>query len=283
MFTDGPVTPLHVESLLSFLQANSKRQISREDIRNSFQPPSITEKQEQSNYSIRACLELGLVEEGEDGLLQLTQSTRRGGTSAELLHDALDEHVLGGTGVEDYFALFYSYMLGLGKKGKDYSREEWVQGFNRDVFNGQQQPNQFNPTKLTGLHRWMAYMGLGWYDQSTFFNCNPYNRIVRRLETVFGQRKKLDCDEFIQLLGDACPELDGGRIFRLANKKYDQDAKQCSSGLSQALVELHSDGVLTLHCPKDSDGWSIASAEPSKDGKTLVSDRISQVEFGKKG
>ena len=47
MFTDGPVTPLHVESVIDFLRLNSKRKFSREDIKNSFQPESVAGSQEQ--------------------------------------------------------------------------------------------------------------------------------------------------------------------------------------------------------------------------------------------
>ena len=69
MFTDGPVTPLHVESVIDFLRLNSKRKFSREDIKNSFQPESVTGSQEQITRALRASEELGLIE--KDGKLSL--------------------------------------------------------------------------------------------------------------------------------------------------------------------------------------------------------------------
>ena len=141
--------------------------------------------------------------------------------------------------------------------------------------------NRFNSTKLSGLHRWFSYMGLGWYDQKDEFNCNPFERISRSLSKVFGRESKLECNDFMTALSRVCPELDGGEIFLQANQRYDRDAKQCTLGLSHALIELHSTKQLVLYCPKDSDGWSIASAGPTNDGKTLVGDRISHVELGK--
>ena len=172
-------------------------------------------------------------------------------------------------------------MLGLNEKASGRSREDWVLGFQRDVFENKPQENQFNETKLTGLHRWMAYAGLGWYDQSQTFNCNPYSRVRRCLSVIFSDTKKLECVDFLSSLAECCSELDQGKIFLEANKNYDRDAKECTLGLSHALIDLHMDGFLKLHCPKDSDGWSIALANPPSDGKTLFSNRVSQVELGK--
>ena len=282
MFTDGPVTPLHVESLIAFLRSQPSRKFTRDDLRNSFQPSSITGSQTQSNDAIKASIDLGLVHEGSNKTVTLTANAKGKKTIALALKSALDENVLGNIEIEDYLALFYSYMLGLDEAALGKSREDWVLGFNRDVFDGKSQTNQFNKTKLTGLHRWFSYMGLGWYDQSGQFNCNPYERVARNLKAIFGKGKILDCDEFLDRLRNACPELDGGEIFLQANKRYDSGAKNCTLGLSHALVDLHLDGAIQLHCPKDSDGWSIAKAGPPNDGKTLVSNRISQVQIGGK-
>ena len=41
------------------------------------------------------------------------------------------------------------------------------------------------------------------------------------------------------------------------------------------------DAIVKLHCPKDSDGWSIAGADPPLGGSALVWSRISQVELCK--
>lgn len=283
MFTDQPVTPLHVESLLTFLRANSNRKLTRDDIRNSFQPPSITTKQKQSHNAVKASIELGLISEGKEKVLELSSAAKSKKTPTAILREALDSNVLASKEVENYLALFYSYMLGLNQKALGRSGEEWTIGFQRDVFDNQPQENQFNTTKLTGLHRWMSYMGLGWYDQKGEFQCAPFERLQRSLSMIFQKQKKLECDEFMHRLSEACPELDGGKFFLEANKSYDANAKQCTLGLSHTLVDLHLGGFIKLHCPKDSAGWSIALANPPNDGKTLASNRISQVELGKGG
>ena len=282
MFTDNAVTPLHIESLLTFMRANSKHKLTKGDIKNSFQPAGIAEKQEQSTNAVNASIALGLLTENGK-FLELSPNVKGKNSSADFLHDALDARVLCTKEVEPYLSLFYSYMLGLNEKAHDRNPEEWTSGFKRDVFENKPQTNQFNQTKYTGIHRWLAYMGLGWYDQSGIFNCNPYNRIRRCLSVVFGKVKTLACDDFLNSLAEHCPELDQGKIFLEANKNYDHGAKECTLGLSHALVDFHINGLVKLHCPKDSDGWSVALASPPNDGKTLVSNRVSQIELGTAG
>ena len=284
MFTDGPVTPLHVESVIDFLRLNSKRKFSREDIKNSFQPESVAGSQEQITRALRASEELGLIEkDGKQVKLAPFKSSKL--STRQLLLSACDQRILSSKEQEYYFALFYAYLLGLNEEGiKTGTKlgEQWASSFNRDVFNNVKQTNQFNSEKYTGLMRWFSFVGLGWHDTNGAFNCNPYHRLSRALPQILA-KKKLECDEFMESLAENCPELDGGEIFLEANKRYDSSAKQCTLGLSHALIDLHLDGQIKLHCPKDSNGWSIGLANPPSDGKTLVSARISQVELGKGG
>ena len=84
-------------------------------------------------------------------------------------------------------------------------------------------------------------------------------------------------------LAQFCPELDGGEIFLQANKyrNYTPEDKQCTLGLSHALVDLHEDEIIRLVCPLDSRGWSIELAQPSRDD-TIKSDRITLIEYLRK-
>ena len=81
-------------------------------------------------------------------------------------------------------------------------------------------------------------------------------------------------------LARVCPELDGGKIFLQANKyrNYNPVDKQCTLGLSHALVDLHEDEIIRLSCPTDSRGWNIELAQPSRDD-TIESDRITIIEY----
>ncbi len=280
MFTDGPVTPLHVETLIDVLRRLGNRKMTRDAIYAILQPKGITTSQDQSKNTVRAAIELNLILEKDGAELELTEAAKGRRSVRECVLDAIDQSVLASTEVEYYFALFYSYMLGLNKDTLKGTRDDWVKAFNRDVFGNMKQTNPFNAEKWSGLHRWLVYAGLGWNDPSDEFQCNPYERVKRRLPEIFNGDKKLDDDTFMDRLAIACPELDGGEIFKQANRSA-SDRRQCTLGLSHALTELHLDSQIKLHCSPDSGGWSLQLASPPNDGKTLRSDRMDFVEIRK--
>lgn len=278
MFTDGPTTPLRVETLLTLLRGVARR-ISRENLSAVLQPQGIAGKSDsQFAQTLKAAAELKLVQENKDGEVSAVPD---GGRSVrKTVQDALDREVLAHTEVEPYFALFYAFVLGSPGSGMGYrKRDEWPAEFNRVVFAEGPISNQFNPVKLTGLERWLRYAGLGWYDSKEVFQCLPVPRLLRRLDELFDGKQRLMGEEFMARLALACPELDGGTLFLQANPGWDPSQKQCTTGVAQALVALHEEGWIRLHCAPDSRGWSIESAEPPNDGKTLRSARLDEVEF----
>lgn len=236
-------------------------------------------KRDAATDTVKAALELKVIEETDDKLVRLRFARSDSRSTTEILLDALDTFVLADTKVEPFLALFYSYTLALGKEGTaNKPNDEWAHDFERDVFGGHRPDNPFNATKLTGLHRWIGYMGLGWYDPTNVFQPNPYDRLRRSLRTLFGKTRRLKIDEFMSRLATACPELDGGDIFKRSNKQYDALARTCTLGLSHALVDLHLDDYIKLFCPQDSRGWSIEAAEPPSD-ELLQSGRIATIEL----
>jgi hypothetical protein len=284
MFTDGPVTPRRVETLLELVRVSHARTLTKDSIDDLLQPdglPGLTEGSNQARDTLAAVRELELVDDDDGSVrLRVDGRSRRSTVVRDLVLDALDRKVLEGTTVEPHFALFYSFLLGLGA-GAAVSRrpDEWAHEFNRVVNRGQLGSNPFNGTKYTGLRRWYRYAGLGWVDPSGTFLCNPYPRLMRALPRIFDDDRVLDGDAFMARLALTCPELDGGEIFRAANHSYDPRERRCTLGLSHALVELHASDVLRLDCPVDAHGWSIAASEPPRDGATLRSDRITAVEY----
>jgi hypothetical protein len=285
MFTDGPVTPTRVETLLDLLRELNTRKFDREKILRLLQPetlPGVTTetRRDQAVATLKAVSELGLVTLDDDGRIRAAFERNDPRTTRRIVLDALDEQVLGGSmEPEPYFALFYSYLLALGNEGvHKKSGDDWVIEFDRDVFAGQRQSNPFNSTKYTGLRRWFRYAGLGWHDTEDVFQPNPFERLLRRLPVIFDGLEKLRGEEFMDRLGQVCPELDGGAAFRRAAGYWDPESKKCTMGLSHALVELHQEKKIRLHCPQDSRGWSIEDAAPPSDD-TLKSDRIEIVEL----
>jgi hypothetical protein len=281
MFTDQPVTPVRVEILIDLMRGLTGRKVDRELLMQLLQPEGLPnldpKKRDQSQQTIKAALDLRIIVEDADEILRLTTERKDRRAAREILLEALDSAVLSGVEVEPYFSLFYSYLLSLNANGcVEKSNDEWARDFERDVFNGQRGENPFNATKLTGLHRWMSYAGLGWYDTSEVFQPNPYERLHRRLDIIFANAAKLSGEEFMRRLSEFCPELDGGAIFKRAAQWYDPSTKNCTLGLSHALIDLHQDGLIRLDCPSDSSGWSIEVAEPP--GGSLQSGRIGTVE-----
>lgn len=277
MFTDDPATPLRLETLLNVLR-EFEGEASREDLQALMEPPGLpdaTAGTKGVTATIRAALELELVT--EERVLKLRVPRDQTVRSAVL--DGIDAKVLSGVEVEPYFARFYSYVLASGHGDMGNRKQEaWASDFRERCKEMGLLENPFNPTKLTALLRWYRYSGLGWHDPDDVFQCCPAERIRRRLSAIFGKRKNLAGDAFVEGLSRACPELDGGTIYREVDPAFDPAHRELSSGVSHALVALHEDGWIRLHCEPDSRGWSIAAASPPRDA-TLRSERIDSVEL----
>jgi hypothetical protein len=281
MFTDDSVTPPRLEALLDLVRNMSTRKFTSATAKDLLQPdglPGLSKSSNQATVTLSAARQLGLISESADGQITLARPRDKRPTR-DIILDALDERVLAGRDVEPWFALFYAYLLGSDGNAAPGKGGEWEIAFNRDVVRGAAVSNRFNATKYIGLRRWMRYAGLGWHDSSDTFHPNPYERLLRKLPEIFAGVVRLDAADFMVRLGAACPELDGGALFREANQGRDDRVRLCTAGLSHALIDLHLDGVLRLDCPPDSSGWSIAAAEPPMDGISLRTDRVAAVEF----
>jgi hypothetical protein len=281
MFTDDLATPTRVETLLDLLRSPPKRRWTDELVAEMLQPeglPGVKEKRAVATKMIAAASELGLVERGKENL-KLTFSADDSRSTPTILREAIDSKILAGLDIEPYFAPFFSFLLGLDAEA-DVKRnlQQWVDAFLPE-YPKASGPNPFNKTKLTGLRRWFSYAGLGWYDSSDTFQCNPYARLLRRLPAIFKKKRELPADEFMRHVANSCPELDGGEIFTAVNTRYTPTSLRCTLGLSRALVELHLDGILRLHCPTDSSGWWIDGASPPRDREYILSDRIDRLSW----
>ncbi len=287
MFTDQPVTPKRLEILIDVIAEYGRTgTLRREQLLELVQPttlpdfnPRAESPRSAGENTFRAARELGLIADINGGcMLSEAHREHRAGSATAVILEALDARVLGDSAVEPYFALFYSYLLGLGA-GADEKRDdaEWSALFNVALSQGTDSSNPFNATKVRGLWRWFPYAGLGWSDSNDVFQCEPYGRLRRALPSIFGDDTRLDADEFAARMAQRCPELDGGQLYKQANPQAEGVGKVFSLGLAQALVALHEDGVILLDCPPDSRGWDIGAAEPSNDGMSLRSNRLDAV------
>lgn len=263
MFTDSYVTPLRLEILLDTLRA-FRNGLETSVLYRLLQPKPLAGGTPVASATMSAARELGLVEKDGDKVFLTPEA--RSLDSATIIRTAFDRVVLTGTDVEPHFALYFSYLIGLGKNiyVKRAKREAWEEEYKANVQDIPVEP--FNTTKITGFDRWFDYIGLGWYDPANNFQPMPYERLGRVLPAIFGKDSRLDCDIFMERLATHCPELDGGALFRQANRAYDGDTTRVLTlGLSHALIELDHSKILRLIRPGDSSGWSIAEAEPQRE------------------
>jgi hypothetical protein len=280
MFTHEPITPRRLECLIDVLRENSRRDWTRAGLAGVLQPeglPDLKDKSDQASKVIKAALELGLVVE-EGSLIRLAPF-QRDRTTSDLVLQAIEERILASTDVETYYAPFYSYLISQGAVPEKRDGGAWAIAFNHDCPQMAGEQNPFNKTKYTGLERWYAYSGHGWFDMTGLFQPNPYGRILRQLRNIFTEGVRLSGDDFITRLAQCCPELDKGSIFRQTLPNYNAEAQVASLALSHALIDLHLDRHICLFCAPDSRGWNIESALPPNDGRTLRSGRIDYVEY----
>src|SRR5215216_2804406 len=150
MFTDNPVIPTRLETLIDLLRGLGSRKVSRAALCQLLQPeglPGVTASSNQANDTVKASMELGLVEDSQ-GRIKLLFGANDKRTTRRIILDALYIRALSSTEVEDYFALFYSYLLYTDEPGATIkSGDEWARDFERDVFGGQRPNNPFNNDK----------------------------------------------------------------------------------------------------------------------------------------
>lgn len=273
MFTDQPVTPGRLEALIGLVHVRPR--LTRTQLTALLQPRSVYQDpaRVQATQTLAAALALHLVVEDDHDRIRAVDA---GGDTREAVVRALEREVLAKDDVEPYLARFYAFMLGSPDKR---SRDQWVGDFNRTVYGETLPRNPFNTTKLSGLWRWLVYMGLGWEDPAGDFQPLPFERVRRQLPAIFAGARELEADVFMQRLAGQCPELDGGSTF-VAVHRGAAGERACTPGLAAALIELHACGILRLDAPRDAAGWSIAAAEPVPDGHTLMGDRLQAVALG---
>src|SRR5947199_7132993 len=107
MFTDGPVTPIHLETLIDLLRDAGSRKLDAQTVALLLQPegmPALNPKREQTKQAIVAAEDLGLAQR-QEGFLALTIERKDKRSTREIVLAALDARVLSSREAEPYFAL----------------------------------------------------------------------------------------------------------------------------------------------------------------------------------
>ncbi|MED5370941.1 MAG: hypothetical protein VX899_08020 [Myxococcota bacterium] len=131
----------------------------------------------------------------------------------------------------------------------------------------------FNPTKIAPWRAWMLALGLGFEGGPalpTFFP-QPAERILRelpKLRSESGTTGEIPASTFMSLLAARMPYLDHGAVSEEISSKmgYRLRPGWVSRVVSEALLDLHDDGVLRL-----------VSRADAPDALSLVGDATSPV------
>jgi hypothetical protein len=297
VFTDSQAVPRRLEVIVRLMnEFVGQEGIGIEDLRELLRPSTVREAGDDADRdslhsaviaSLQAALQLELIVQ-ERGRYLLTAHghyptrKRQGDSQArQLVRAALDRMVLiSASEVEPYFTPYYAWYLAQScAPASARSKEELANDFRELAQERLRLRNPFNSTKLQGLLRWYPFAGLGWSDLDTTLVCNPRDRIARSLPRMLEQGAELSGAAFIQRLGETCPELDGGEVFREMNGEAAGGDQRLTTGTAQALVDLHLDGILSITAQPDVVGWSLNNAVPPNDGLSLRSDRVVSVQW----
>jgi hypothetical protein len=266
MFTDNPTIPVQLEVLLDVVHAMRQHKASDDALRQLIQPkglPDLTPSSKQFANHLSAAVELELVRTDDKQNIRLTYKVREEHQAKPAILIAFDQIVLANARVEKWAGRFYAYLIA---QDDDVIRgpaegEALANRFMSDLPSTVDKGNPMNSDKYRALMRWYPYVGLGWMDPFGAFNPDPTDRLRRTLDVIWQKDRKLDASEFMDRLGWACPELDGGALFNeVTSGTYTASSRQCTQALATALRRLHDEGSLKLHCPADSTGWSLEKA-----------------------
>ena len=266
MFTVNPTTPAQLEVLLDVVYAMRQRKANAEGLRQLIQPkglPGLTDNSRQFAHHLSAAEELGLVQADEHDDIRLTYTVRGDHQPRRVILAAFDRVALADARVEKWAGRFFAYLIVHEEAFPRTTGEVdlLANRFMSDLAPTVDKGNPMNLDKYRALMRWYPYVGLGWLDPAEVFVPDPTERVRRSLRTIWEKDRRLEADEFLERLGRACPELDGGALFNDATgSSYATSARQCTQALATALRRLHDEGDLVLRCPADSKGWALDRA-----------------------
>lgn len=254
------VTPPRLHSMVRL--TSQLRQPSRKDIFNTLQPvealPKLTNQEAATNV-FAAARNCRLLAEDAEGIVRLqvapeaveTLAAFRRYMQGALLHVTDD-------GEDNFLLNLYSaWYAAQDDRVFKFEQKDFELRFNEALFPDADE-RRFNTTKLRGWRAWAAFLGHGWLlDQSARTVLVPDARM--RIEPLLGrllpeQQSTVRLGEFMEQLGEYCPELDGGTLFRRCaqvSRTSDIFGNRLSLMLSNALRGLDTAGLLRLTLQAD--------------------------------
>ncbi len=245
----------------------------RKDIMDLLQPSELGLNQDTASDVYLAAKHCNLFNEGTDGVMTLTVPTNQFDT-IEAFRNLLCKLLLGikEEGYNNYNLNLFTAWYCI-QDNKVFSQFET--GFDyAAAFNSQLLPNlnipKFEQRKINAWREWAAFLGFGWLLRSGSRNSrsilvpDAYVRLEAVLDELLVRGPAVKFGEFIERLGQRCPELDGGSLFEYCWKVCNPGERRSNTlslMLSNALYQLHAEKKIVLQRSGDAlDNWQLFPA-----------------------
>lgn len=267
---NDPVTPYRIQALLRLIVR--LKAPNRKIVLDLLQPSEIVNNQDTGKEVILAARNCKLIDEETDGTLNLLVSPSQFET-VENFRNLLRGKLLGikEEGSINYILnLFTSWYCVQDTKvftqfesGLDYAG-----AFNSQLFNNSK-GQKFDQRKITPWREWASFLGFGWILRSgsgprnnrVILVPDAYGRVEAVLDELLEFGPAIRFGEFIERLGQRCPELDGGSLFEYCWKicnPGERRSNNLSLMLSNALYQLNIEGKIVLQRSGDAlENWQL--------------------------
>ncbi|MCA9713727.1 MAG: hypothetical protein H6713_17565 [Myxococcales bacterium] len=287
LLSDTQGRPERVWSLLRLLQALGGR-ASRGDVDTWMMPASFRDSDKslsQVAQTVGSARSLGLVDDDGDELVLLVEdvpATMQG--FADLAHYRLCEPLNDADAV--VFQAYACVIVETARKGNsDWLAEqkaaEIANFINRVLVHGEDSDlRRFNKEKAPAWRAWLVALGLAFEASALpYLFPQPAERIARELPAIaasLGIDVEIPATKFVNELGRRMPYLDGGSVHKqLADRiaavhDWRQREGSLSNVLSEALRDLHDEGVIELRARADAKDALILDHDPGSPLRSFV-------------
>lgn len=126
---------------------------------------------------------------------------------------------------------------------------------------------RFNSTKASPWKKWIVFLGLGVPMPRGDLYPYPVQRLARETDRVRAEKNaatRLDIDQFLAMVAERLPYLDGGRLFQSAADQIRLPplGRRLTRVLTGALRDLHDDKQLSLETVGDAKQSYSLTGEP---------------------
>ena len=272
----GQVTPKRVHALLRLVPR--RRRPSREELLTLLQPPELETNTDAAAAVFAAAVRCNLiVHDTDQDLVALHPEISRAMIETADGFRALMQDRLCGVADPDMDNFLLNQVVAwYAVQQPDVYRlkkTDLATKFNQELYPqepdaGSETGRAINDTKLNAWYTWAAFLGWGFVHSDILWPV-AHARLLPKLSALRGQR--LTFSEFMEHVGGACPEMDGGSLFEQSwadSRPGQSRGQRLSFMLSTALGTLHGLKKVVLERSADAlDRWQIypSSSYPFQD------------------